>query len=87
MSYASRRLRKLENRLLDDSGLVPHSPEWCAYWLERIERYATGDIVDLRGPIEVFRIWMQQCEDGSDGEFEERLANLEQAAEASKRTK
>ena len=32
MSNLQRRLKKLEALLTDDAGLVPHSPQWLAYW-------------------------------------------------------
>jgi len=58
----SRRLRRLESQVFDDSGLVPHSPEWYEYWLQKIRRYAAGDrSVDLRGvTVELIRMYMQE---------------------------
>ena len=43
MSNLQRRLKKLEARLTDDAGLVPHSPRWLAYWTERIDRLLNGE--------------------------------------------
>jgi len=70
MSYASRRLRKLQGRLLDESGLAPDSPEWYAYWLERCQQHMGGDHnVDLSGAtVEVIRMWMQHCDDNGAAE-------------------
>jgi hypothetical protein len=34
-----RRLGKLEARLLDSSGLVPHSPRWLEYWSHWFDDY------------------------------------------------
>src|SRR5215475_4276361 len=42
MSKFSRRLRKLESQVFDDSGLVPNSPEWYEYWLQKIRRCLTS---------------------------------------------
>jgi len=63
MSNFSRRLRKLESQVFDDSGLVPHSPEWYDYWLKKIRKYTSGDrSVDLRGvTVELIRLYMQEC--------------------------
>jgi len=35
-SNLGRRLKKLEVELTDESGLVPHSAKWRAYWLGSI---------------------------------------------------
>jgi hypothetical protein len=43
MSNILRRLRKLETRWTDSSGLVPHSEDWLDYWGHRIERLLGGD--------------------------------------------
>ena len=43
MSNILNRLRKLEMRLTDASGLKPHSPEWQAYWEQKLARIANGD--------------------------------------------
>ena len=38
------RIRKLETRFNDNTGLVPHSEEWFAYWENIIARYIAGEI-------------------------------------------
>ena len=43
MSNLLRRVRKLETRLTDLSGLVPHTEDWLAYWKQRIERLLGGE--------------------------------------------
>ena len=43
MSNLLRRLRRLETRLTDTSGLMPHSEAWLDYWGRRIERLLGGD--------------------------------------------
>jgi len=43
MSSILRRLRRLETRLTDDSGLRPHSEAWLDYWGHRIERLLGGE--------------------------------------------
>jgi hypothetical protein len=42
MTNLRRRLRKLEAVLTDDAGLVPHSPQWLAYWKERLDELESG---------------------------------------------
>jgi hypothetical protein len=37
-----RRLEALESRTVDDSGLVPQSPEWLAFWQQQFHLYETG---------------------------------------------
>jgi hypothetical protein len=36
-------VQKLEALLTDGSGLKPHSPEWQAYWEQKLARIAIGD--------------------------------------------
>jgi hypothetical protein len=43
MSNLVRRVRKLETRLTDFTGLVTHSQEWFAFWEERIGQIAAGE--------------------------------------------
>ena len=43
MSNLLRRLRKLETRLTDNSGLAPHSEAWLDYWRCRIDRLLAGE--------------------------------------------
>ena len=38
-----RRLRNLEARLMDCSGLVPHTEAWWDYWMFRVDRLITGE--------------------------------------------
>ena len=50
MSNLLKRVRKLEARLTDFNGLVPHSKEWFEYWEGKLDQFlAGGDSVDLRG--------------------------------------
>jgi hypothetical protein len=44
-----KRVRKLEARWTDRTGLVPHSPEWFDYWGEKLDRIEAGEDVDLTG--------------------------------------
>jgi hypothetical protein len=37
------RLKKLEALLTDDAGLVPGSPQWLAYWTQRVDKIIGGD--------------------------------------------
>jgi hypothetical protein len=43
MSNILKRLRRLETRLTDTSGLAPHTEAWLDYWGRRIERHLGGD--------------------------------------------
>ena len=49
------RLRKLEARLTDRSGLVPHTKAWWDYWMLRVDRLITGEEAGKPGcmPLEV----------------------------------
>ncbi len=50
MSKLRRRVQKLETRLTDIRGLVPHSAEWFSYWEAKVDQVIAGeDSVDLRG--------------------------------------
>ena len=51
MSNLLRRVRKLETRLTDLSGLVPHTEAWLDYWGHRI-----GQLLDGAGQRETGRI-------------------------------
>jgi hypothetical protein len=55
MSNLRRRLRKLEARLTDSSGLIPNSQAWLDYWLPKVDRIISGDDGDMseRIPIAV----------------------------------
>jgi len=43
MSNILRRLRRLETRLPDLSGFVPHSEAWLDYWSHRIDQLLGGE--------------------------------------------
>jgi len=43
MSNLLRRVRKLETRRTDNSGLAPQSEAWLDYWERRIERLLGGE--------------------------------------------
>ena len=44
------RIRKLESRFPDATGLVPHSKEWFEHWYRKIDQVIAGEEnVDLRG--------------------------------------
>jgi len=40
-----RRLQKLERRLTDTTGLVPHSEAWFTYYEDQCDRFAAGEDV------------------------------------------
>ena len=67
MSNHLRRLRKLEAQLIDDSGLVPHSPQWYEHYRDKFRRYMAGDESAILRPmpLELLRRFMRECdEDG-----------------------
>ncbi|MGA1989784.1 MAG: hypothetical protein ABSH46_01885 [Bryobacteraceae bacterium] len=51
MANLLRRVRKLETRLTDSSGLAPHSEDWRDYWEHRIERLLGGQAQGETGRI------------------------------------
>ena len=38
-----RRIEELESRSVDDSGLIPQSPEWLAFWQQQVHLYENGE--------------------------------------------
>jgi hypothetical protein len=54
MFNLQRRLRKLEAQLTDEHGLVPHSPQWLAYWSDWMEKRMRGENPPGRIPLEAF---------------------------------
>jgi len=62
MTHFQRRLKKLEERSTDPSGLVPHSQKWLAYWDREIFNFMTapdGTRPAVLFPIDAFRAVMQ----------------------------
>jgi hypothetical protein len=50
MTNLLRRLRKLESRLTDRSGLAPGSETWLEYWGEKLDRFLSeGDPKPING--------------------------------------
>ena len=43
MPNLRQRIRKLESRLTDHTGLMPHSEQWFAYWEEILDRWIAGE--------------------------------------------
>ena len=43
------RLKKLEARQFDASGLVPHSEAWFAFWEDKLDRSIAGEQVECEG--------------------------------------
>ena len=39
-------VRKLEGRLKDISGLVPHSEQWFAHWKGKLDQFLAGELPD-----------------------------------------
>ena len=55
MSNLRRRLLKLEARLTDECGLVPHTPRWLDYWTDWLRRYIAVENPPGRMPIDAYR--------------------------------
>jgi hypothetical protein len=49
MTNLRRRLRKLEAEILDSHGLIPNTPEWLEFWVDKLDRLDAGEDVDLTG--------------------------------------
>ena len=67
MSNLYRRLKKLEARMTDEAGLVPHSPQWLAYWTERTDQILNGE-EEVKGcliPLEVLDAIIEAAESAS----------------------
>ena len=64
MPNLQRRLKKLEALMTDDSGLVPGSPRWLAYWTDRLNKFIAReyDLKDGKIPLEVIRAYIQTAE-------------------------
>jgi hypothetical protein len=43
MATLSQRLRRLEKRFTDRTGLVPYSERWYSYWEDIFERLMAGE--------------------------------------------
>jgi hypothetical protein len=73
MMRFERRLRKLEARLTDCSGLVPYTTAWWDYWTMRINQLCAGEKPDVLIPFEVFDVFVRLADaDNSGGDQTER---------------
>ena len=52
MSRLSSRIRRLEARITDEHGLLPHSPKWMAYWTTQMDRALAGEQLASKIPLE-----------------------------------
>ena len=64
-----RRIEELESRSVDGSGLVPHSPQWLAFWQQQFHLYETAQ-PHAQLTLEAVRAIMQATpdDDGDDVE-------------------
>ena len=60
-----RRIEELESRSVDGSGLVPHSPQWLAFWQQQFHLYDTGQPHEQL-TLEAVRAVMQATPDDDD---------------------
>ncbi len=67
MLALQKRLQRLEARLTDGSGRRPHSPEWLAYWDQKLTRILTGEEPGEPGciPLEVWDAFSEEPDAGS----------------------
>jgi hypothetical protein len=51
--------------MTDEAGLVPHSPQWLAYWPERTDKIIGGGDEGRSGqiPLEAWDAIMEQADD------------------------
>ena len=52
MPRFERRLRNLEKRLTDRSGLLSHTQAWWDYWLVRVDKLIAGEKLHELIPLE-----------------------------------
>src|ERR1017187_4573220 len=64
-----RRIEELETRWTDGSGLVPHSPQWLAFWQQQFHLYDTGQPHEQL-TLEAVRAVMQATPDDDDEDVE-----------------
>ena len=71
MSNLQNRLRRLETRFTDNTGLAPHSEQWFAYWEDIIDRLLAGEEPVFYGriPIEVTDRMIERA-DREDGRLQ-----------------
>ena len=60
-----RRIEELESRSVDDSGLIPQSPEWLEFWQQQVRLYEVGE-EHVRLTLEGVRAVMQATPDDDD---------------------
>ena len=60
-----RRIEELEKHSVDGSRLVPHSPQWLAFWMSQFELYVAGQ-AHVRFTIQAIRAVMQAIPDEAD---------------------
>jgi len=65
MYRLQKRLAALEAKLTDRSRLIPHSPEWLAFWTEEIEAILNGKSPRTLAsvPLDAICAWMLSCPD------------------------
>jgi hypothetical protein len=65
MGRLSGRIRKLEARITDDHGLVPHSPKWIGYWTTQMDRALVGEQLVSRIPLQFVDALLAAARDGN----------------------
>jgi hypothetical protein len=60
MSNLSRRLKKLELVIVDQSGFPPHSSRWLAYWFSWFDQLMNGEKPPGIAPFEAALAYMRQ---------------------------
>ena len=82
MAKILQRLRRLEKRLTDASGLVPESEVWFAYWENIFERWMAGEQPTFVGrfPLAVTDRIIARADMADAKEYEQNhIAKLEEA--------
>ena len=62
MTNLRKRLGRLEARITDAAGLIPHTPPWVAYWKAWFCRHVRGEKPRGRMPLHAARIIMWDSE-------------------------
>ena len=70
MTNRERRLRNLETRWTDQSGFVPHTSEWLAYWKRQFRLYVAGQMPEgIRFSLQAIRAVIRNTDDSEIDEW------------------
>jgi hypothetical protein len=58
-SHLGRRLHKLETKIIDEHGFVPHTAKRRAYWLDWLQKMDKAEYPPFKIPEEVARMLLE----------------------------